>query len=63
VDVAHHVVNSEYGHDAFLVEADLVGPPLSDFLAEGTDGRSVTDTAESEDGDDFAPVHTSLFAK
>jgi homoserine O-acetyltransferase len=62
-DTAHHVVDSDYGHDAFLVESDLVGPPLSDFLAEGTAGRSVTDTAESEDGDDFAPVHTSLFAK
>jgi homoserine O-acetyltransferase len=63
VDVAHHVVDSGYGHDAFLVEADLVGPPLSDFLAEGTDGRSVTDTAENGDGDDFAPVHTSMFAR
>jgi homoserine O-acetyltransferase len=62
VDVAHHVVDSDYGHDAFLVEGDHVGPPLSDFLAEGTDGRAVTDTAETEEND-FAPVHTSLFSR
>ncbi len=63
VGTAHHVVDSEYGHDAFLVEGALVGPPLSDFLAEGTDGRSVTDTAGDDEGDDFAPVHTSMFAR
>lgn len=62
VDVAHHVVDSDYGHDAFLVEAEHVGPPLSDFLEDGIDGRAVTDTAEDDDRDrDFAPVHTSLF--
>jgi len=47
VDVAHHVVDSDYGHDAFLVEGERVGPPLSDFLEAGTDGRAVTDTVDS----------------
>ncbi|PSP89833.1 homoserine O-acetyltransferase [Halobacteriales archaeon QS_4_69_34] len=59
---AHHVVDSEHGHDAFLVEPEHVGPPLADFLAEGVDGRAVTDTREEErDAEAFAPVHTSLF--
>ncbi len=44
VGVAHHVIESNHGHDAFLVEPDKVGPPVADFLAEGLDGRSVTDT-------------------
>jgi homoserine O-acetyltransferase len=57
VDVAHHVVDSDHGHDAFLVEPDSVGPPLADFLADGVEGRAVTDTAV--DGDDHAPVHAS----
>jgi len=59
VDVAHHVVESDHGHDAFLVEPEKVGPPLSDFLADGVDGRAVTDTAEDA-GSDHAPVHSSL---
>jgi homoserine O-acetyltransferase len=59
VDVAHHVVESDHGHDAFLVEPEKVGPPLSDFLADGVDGRAVTDTA-SEPGREHAPVHSSL---
>ena len=42
-DVAHHVVDSDHGHDAFLVEPGNVGPPLSDFLAEGVAGTAVTD--------------------
>ncbi|WP_256296179.1 homoserine O-acetyltransferase MetX [Haloarchaeobius salinus] len=62
VPVAHHVVDSDHGHDAFLVEPERVGPPLSDFIADGVAGQAVTDTAEStDDGDEFAPVHTSLF--
>jgi homoserine O-acetyltransferase len=59
---AHHVVDSDHGHDAFLVEPDRVGPPLADFLADGVAGRAVSDTAETDEGDDFAPVHTSLFS-
>ena len=61
---AHHVVDSDHGHDAFLVEPENVGPPLSDFLAEGIDGASITDTAgeEIDEGRDFAPVHNSLFS-
>ena len=27
------VVDSDYGHDAFLVEPDAVGPPIASFLA------------------------------
>jgi homoserine O-acetyltransferase len=60
-DTAHHVVDSDHGHDAFLVEPDRVGPPLSDFLADGVAGRAVSDTV-SKEGDEFAPVHTSLFS-
>jgi homoserine O-acetyltransferase len=62
--VAHHVVDSDHGHDAFLVEPEHVGPPLGDFLADGVRGRAVSDTVEHEDdGGDFAPVHTSLFSR
>ena len=61
--VAHHVVDSDHGHDAFLVEPDRLGPPLADFLESGVDGRSVTDTREDDDEEsEFAPVHTSLFS-
>ncbi|MDZ7701086.1 MAG: homoserine O-acetyltransferase [Halobacteriales archaeon] len=45
-DVAHHVVESDHGHDAFLVEPEHVGPPLADFLADGVGGRSITDAEE-----------------
>ncbi|XVH32782.1 homoserine O-acetyltransferase MetX [Haloferacaceae archaeon DSL9] len=63
VPVAHHVVESDHGHDAFLVEPENVGPPLSDFLEAGVEGRSVTDTEETDDDyhTQFAPVHNSLF--
>ncbi|MDX1746257.1 MAG: homoserine O-acetyltransferase, partial [Halobacteriales archaeon] len=44
VPVAHHVIESDHGHDAFLVEPENVGPPLADFLEEGINGRSITDT-------------------
>ena len=57
VDAAHHVVESDHGHDAFLVEPEEVGPPIRDFLAAGLDGRAVSDANERE----FAPVHASLF--
>jgi len=60
-DTAHHVVDSDHGHDAFLVEPDRVGPPLADFLADGVLGKAVSDTV-SKEGDEFAPVHTSLFS-
>ncbi|AEN05242.1 homoserine O-acetyltransferase [Halolamina sp.] len=39
--VAHHLVDSEYGHDAFLVETESVGPPLQSFLAAGVEGDAV----------------------
>jgi len=61
---AHHVVDSDHGHDAFLVEPESVGPPLADFLADGVEGTAVTDTDDppEEEGQSFAPVHTSLFS-
>ena len=61
-DVAHHVVDSEHGHDAFLVEPDRVGPPVADFLGSGVAGKAVSDTVETDEGDEFAPVHNSLFS-
>jgi homoserine O-acetyltransferase len=65
VRAAHHVVESDHGHDAFLVEPENVGPPLSDFLDAGVDGTAISDTADEEEideGRDFAPVHNSLFS-
>ena len=65
VPVAHHVVESDHGHDAFLVEPENVGPPLRDFLQSGVRGRAVTDTDSDDDAGeepDFAPVHNSLFS-
>ncbi|QLG60626.1 homoserine O-acetyltransferase MetX [Halorarum salinum] len=64
--VAHHVVESDHGHDAFLVEPESVGPPLRDFLADGVEGRAVRDEGTAPDGGDGsrerrAPVHASLF--
>jgi homoserine O-acetyltransferase len=60
VEVAHHAIDSDHGHDAFLVEPEHVGPPIADFLDHGTAGRAVTDTT-TETGEAFAPVHASLF--
>ena len=57
---AHHVIESDHGHDAFLVEPEKVGPPLADFLAAGVQGRAVTDT-ENPSREEFAPVHVGLF--
>jgi len=66
VPVAHHVVDSDHGHDAFLVEPENVGPPLADVLSQGLDGRAITDTAsgdeEQSNSSEFAPVHNSLFS-
>ncbi|PSQ14172.1 homoserine O-acetyltransferase [Halobacteriales archaeon QS_8_69_73] len=62
---AHHVIDSDHGHDAFLVEPDRLGPPLSDFLADGVAGRAVSDIDAANDGDSddaFAPVHAGLFS-
>jgi homoserine O-acetyltransferase len=49
--VTHHVVDSDHGHDAFLVEPENVGPPIRDFLAAGLDGGAVEHT-DSVDEDD-----------
>jgi len=63
-NVAHHVIDSDHGHDAFLVEPDNVGPPLADFLDAGVDGKAVTDSVvEDSQESDFAPVHNSLFSR
>jgi len=64
VGTAHHVVESDHGHDAFLVEPGNVGPPLSDFLEDGIDGAAVSDTDDDgvEESREFAPVHNSLFS-
>ncbi|WP_247003379.1 homoserine O-acetyltransferase MetX [Halosolutus gelatinilyticus] len=64
VDVAHHVVESDHGHDAFLVEPEKVGPPLSELLSTGLGGRTISDTdAGTDEPSSFAPVHTSLFSR
>jgi homoserine O-acetyltransferase len=62
-EAAHHVVESDHGHDAFLVEPRKVGPPLADFLDDGLAGKAITDTKEADNGGDFAPVHASLFPR
>jgi homoserine O-acetyltransferase len=49
--IAHHVVDSDHGHDAFLVEPENVGPPIRDFLGIGLDSGAVEHT-ESVDQDD-----------
>ncbi len=55
--VAHHVVDSDHGHDAFLVEPENVGPPISDFLANGLDGGAVEHTdSVDEQGKDRRPA-------
>ncbi|WP_247731709.1 homoserine O-acetyltransferase MetX [Halovivax limisalsi] len=64
--VAHHVVDSTHGHDAFLVEPEHVNPPLGDFLADGVAGRAVSDVddrTETEPERHSAPVHSSLFGE
>jgi len=50
VPVSHRVVESDHGHDAFLVEPENVGPPIRAFLERGVPS-----------GGDHAPVHNSLF--
>ncbi|WP_248515231.1 homoserine O-acetyltransferase MetX [Salinarchaeum laminariae] len=62
VRVAHHVAESDHGHDAFLVEPETVGPPLSDFLEAGVEGKAVTDAdGDVPEEDTIPPVHSSLF--
>ncbi|MFP9190692.1 homoserine O-acetyltransferase family protein [Natronosalvus vescus] len=65
VPVSHHVIESDHGHDAFLVEPETVGPPLAGLLEDGLQARSITDTVHSAvpENETFAPVHTSLFSK
>ncbi|MFP8955545.1 homoserine O-acetyltransferase [Natrialbaceae archaeon A-CW3] len=65
VPVSHHVIESDHGHDAFLVEPETVGPPLAGLLEDGLRARSITDTVKTavSETETFAPVHTSLFSK
>lgn len=57
VPVAHHVVASDHGHDAFLVEPEKVGPPLADFLRDGVAGQSVTDLGSEFERKKVDAVH------
>jgi homoserine O-acetyltransferase len=66
--VAHHVVDSEYGHDAFLAHPETLDAPLRDFLSDGVKGGAVRDdgadhAVEESDRPRFAPVHASLFGQ
>ena len=56
VPTVHHVIQSDHGHDAFLVEPEKVGPPLSDFLENGVDGQSVTDTGDTFERPTLDPI-------
>ena len=57
--VAHRVVDSDYGHDAFLVETEHVGPPLRTLLDRGAD--AVATSAPSRDAaSDYPRVCTGL---
>jgi homoserine O-acetyltransferase len=47
-DATHRVLDSEYGHDAFLVEPDRIGPAVADALGSDRPGTE-------------APVHAGLF--
>ncbi|WP_327053298.1 homoserine O-acetyltransferase MetX [Halomicrococcus gelatinilyticus] len=46
-DATHRVVETDYGHDAFLARPELISAPLRRFVSSGSD---------------FAPVHAGLFA-
>ena len=59
VPVVHHIIESDHGHDAFLVEPEKVGPPVADFLAEGLGGRAVTDTSEGFERTMADPLHSN----
>ena len=58
VPVVHHAIESDHGHDAFLVEPEKVGPPVSGFLEAGVHGRAVTETGDHFERDAFDPIHT-----
>jgi homoserine O-acetyltransferase len=67
INTVHHVIDSPYGHDAFLVEPNSVGPPISGFLSDGINSSSITDTLSEHRNfqplkNKFAPVHNSLFS-
>ena len=57
VPVCHRVVDSDHGHDAFLIEPEQVGPPIRAFLTAGVDavdgdGCPDDDCGEPDAGDE-----------
>ncbi|WP_049981045.1 homoserine O-acetyltransferase MetX [Halolamina rubra] len=58
--VDHHVVDSDHGHDAFLVEPENVGPPIREFLAGGVDASRPGDDRPCSDADDGVGRGTEL---
>ncbi len=48
VDATHEVIDSDHGHDAFLVEPESVGPPIAAFLTP--------EPGESEASEGAAPA-------
>lgn len=56
VPTIHHVIESDHGHDAFLVEPEKVGPPVADFLKNGVEARSATDTGEEFERAQLDPI-------
>ena len=57
--VDHCVLDTDYGHDAFLTDPDLVGPPLSAFLRGGVsavDDCAAAVDADATDGDRSSPL-------
>ena len=58
--VAHHVVDSDHGHDAFLVEPENVGPPVRAFLEAGVDGDAVEHVDDPGDAEEESPQRRRL---
>jgi len=54
----HRVIESDYGHDAFLVEPDRVGPPVRTLLERGA--SAVTTDADRNATPDYPRVCTGL---
>jgi homoserine O-acetyltransferase len=57
VAVEHHVVDSEYGHDAFLAEQETVAEPLAGLF---DDGEDIPPPEKASLDAESAPVHAGL---